>query len=232
MVQKLKEVASLEEILNIREKGDRLYKLKVLSEPFKDEDIYLKVVLNAKKVFYSYGGELSFYGYKKDKNLYFDSDGHPYWNAYFDDSKFRLYDGIFLGRYGCGGGRIYRETIQKLYDQLANNKKLIKKFKKFCEDNRNNRLNEAKKEFGLLTGEVKKDYIYDENDDIIIIFGRWYRRIIDKDNAYEKKIKNVTPKEHKEAFKKYTNKIIKKIEEKGFKLYAKELKGGKRKWVR
>ena len=76
-------------------------------------DISISAVLDVNQVIYNSEDEFGFYDYEIADKVHFDRDNHPHWNAYFGKEHFKLYDGIFLGHYGCGGHGKYVRTIER-----------------------------------------------------------------------------------------------------------------------
>jgi len=134
---------SLEGIIALANNQDakKLYRLKKQSRLF-EGDIAISAILDTGNVLYHYEEGFFSYRYEKSGKVFFDKDMHPYWKAYFEEENFKLYDGIFLGRYGCGGSRIYIESIQKAKNELMKNengKDILNTFEEFYKDYKSKR---------------------------------------------------------------------------------------------
>ena len=232
MAEKISKV-SLDGILELKEKGKRLSKIEELQKPFEDKDIKIKAIVNSKNKIYFYEDKFWFYGYERDNKIRFDSDDHPYFNAYFGQkpqNSFKLYDGYFLGRYGCGGSHRGVGIIERVYNLITasnsrRHKELLDEFDSFYDNIKDNEVYELKEEFGLCNINPKKILeskttslpLCEKEKKFIIAFGNWYGQFINKNGEYNRKIKVVRKKEHETAFKKYIQETIKKLEINGFK---------------
>lgn len=227
---------SLEEITELakRLKGKKAY-IVGKGKGFSDSgDILISAVLDVNAVLYNSEEKFGFYDYKIADRVYFDNDKHPHWKAYFGKEHFKLYDGIFIGHHGCGGGDMYISTIKKAKSDLSSIKGyrgILRQFeefhKEYLSEKGNIAVNKLRAKFGIAekgTGKKEdndrfEEYLHYEGEDNRddLFFWHWFMNSFIDELEYEKKMKKITKAEHKRAFGDYTNSIVASLEHAGFK---------------
>lgn len=225
---------SLDEIIELskRLKGKRAYIIKEGKGSTDRGDMSISAVFDVNQVLYNSEEEFGFYDYETADKVYFDNDKHPYWKGYFGKEHFKLYDGIFIGNHGCGGGDKYISTIKKAKSDLSSikdYKSILHQFekfhKKYLSEKDNLAINKLRAKFGIIEANKKEDkarfdhYLRfeDDEDKDILFFWEWFTNNFINEAEYEKKIEKITNAEHEKAFKNYTNSIVASLEHAGFK---------------
>lgn len=227
----------LEEILNISKKikGEKLYKVTWKDRSVFEDDKLVECLLDCGSILYSSQKEFDYYDYELSENVFFDEDKHPHWEALYGEDSFKLYDGYFLGHYGCGGNEKYLRIIGQARNDLIDTKdeEVLEKYKEFLE-----RYSSVKKEifagglrakFGLGHAEINEefsDYLrYEDDEDPphekeIRIFWTWFENNFIDEKEYERKMVEVTKKEQKRAFTRNLRRTTKQLAKLGFKKTA------------
>ncbi len=195
-------------------------------------DISISAVLDVSQVIYNSEETFGFYDYEIADKVHFDRDNHPHWKAYFGKEHFKLYDGIFLGHYGCGGHSKYIKTIEKAKSDLSstkNHKVILRQFNEFYRRYvpEKDRIvaNKLRVKFGMAEADKKEDndrfeqYLHYEGDGNrdILFFWEWFCNSFIGEKEYERKIKEITGAEHEKAFKGYISSVTNNLENSGFK---------------
>jgi len=221
---------SLDRMLGLSSKldGTKLYKITKSSSEIFTKDLIIKAILDCNKFLYHYRKKFDYYGYEKSNQVFFDKEKNPYWKAFFSNEFFRLYDGIFLGHYGCGGYQKYLGVINRARSDLlsSDSGEILERYNEFYKRYSSQRdevvSSRIRAQFGIgkkNTGKGIIEYLRFENDDEnkdVFIFWNWFLNDFIDEAEYERKIKIVTPAEHKRVFKKYVRKYIKIFEDAGF----------------
>ncbi len=232
------EEVSFEEILGLAERveGIKLYKVSQERKSIFKGDKEIKAVLDGGDSLYHWFEDFFYYLYEVSKEVFFDGDRHPYWIASFDEESFRLYDGLFLGRFGCGGWGRYLYAMGKAKESLFNSgehddvfiryEEFYERFEKCLSQRDRFVADRIREQFGIepkngliLDGEdlVKYSSYEEEGENKEnLIFWQWFRDHFIDEAEYEKKMEFITKINHREAFDRHIEGKIRRLEDIGF----------------